>query len=512
MPVRVGDVLLERYLVERVLGEGGMGQVFLGRHVLLGMPAALKVLSGAAVPGMAQRFEREAKLMARVRHPNVVSIFDYGFLSDGSPCIAMEFAEGETLDQHLARQGALSWEATIPLMTGLLGGLDAMHSAGVLHRDLKPSNIVVTSGTRRQARIIDFGIALPTGGADERLTQTGAIIGTPAYMAPEQLLCYPMDAGTDVYASGLIFYEMLAGCQPFPVKDLSGVMRRLREPIPVPVPPAPRPAVPSAVVQVLMAALVVEKEKRLRTADDFSARLQAAAFAARNSPAAGQPATAHPARAASGPHLATGSPGTRMLRPDSPASMRQELGSADTLLQDAPLVRGQTEAQFGLQPTVLATAEEATAAGLLRAEVGEAPFPPPPAGAPAQAGGPDPGEPSPRVEPPGRFLVAARILPSRLALPAERQFLAGLTGADARAYMLGRTIWFALQGAARPRAEAQARAERIATGLKERYGLTVTVVTDVVGEGFVFSASALTGASPMPAELTALIEKLSPPA
>jgi serine/threonine-protein kinase len=486
MSVSLGDVLLERYVVERKLGEGGMGQVYLGRHVLLGMPAALKVLAGTAIPGMAQRFEREAKLMARVRHPNVVSILDYGFLSDGSPCIAMEYAEGDTLDKWLGQRGALPWETAVQLSTGLLGGLDAMHSAGVLHRDLKPSNIVVTSGQKKQARIIDFGIALPTGGADERLTQTGAIIGTPAYMSPEQLLGYPMDESTDIYAMGLILYEMLAGRPPFPVKDLSGVMRRLREPIPPPVPTPPLPAVPAPIHAALLTALVVEKEGRVRTAEDFSARLAAAAHAARTHPQradAGIPAAPRP-RPAPDPGAEPFATAATAFQP----SPRETLGLAETLLQDAPAGRGLTKAQFGLQPTVLAGPQ-----GL----------------APTGSGGPGESSPAGRAEPLGRFLVAARILPSRLALPAERQFLAGLAGPEARAYILGRTIWFTVQGPAKPRSQAEKRAAEIASGLQERYGTTVTVASDVVAEGFALAASALTGASPMPAELSSLIEKLS---
>lgn len=503
IPVTIGDVLLDRYIVERVLGEGGMGRVYLGRHVLLGMPAALKVLSVSSMPGMAQRFEREAKLMARVRHPNVVAILDYGFLSDGAPCIAMEFADGEPLDQRLRRVGTVHWETALSLMIGVLSGLDAMHSADVLHRDLKPSNIVVTHGRQEQARLIDFGIALPTGAADQRLAQTGAIIGTPAYMAPEQLLCYPMDAGTDVYAAGLIFYELLAGGPPFPAHDLSGVMRRLREALPRPVQPPLLPTIPRFVADAVMASLVPEHANRIRTAEDFLGRLRPPQPAGT---ASASPACASPAPPAVQAGRAVQTP------------VRESFATAETMLQAADALPRMTEAQFGTLPTQVLDPQLPAMPGRVAehppsmpGSVAEHPTGGPgAAGQEGLAGSRQEGTAAAsRAEPRGRYLVAARLLPSRLALPAERKFLGDLAGMDARAYALGGAFWFALQNGGKPLSAAQTRAGQIADELRARYGASVAVAWDVVDEKFAFSASALTGASSMPKALTALIEKLS---
>jgi serine/threonine-protein kinase len=451
--IRQGDVLLTRYTVERQIGEGGMGQVFLGRHSTLGMAVALKVLSPGAMAGMAQRFEREAKLMARIRHPNVVAILDYGFLEDGSPCIAMEFVEGEGLDRRLGR-GAMPWPAATHLISGVLSGLQAMHDAHVLHRDLKPANVVVTSGRSEVARIIDFGIALPTGEEEQRFTRTGAIVGTPAYMAPEQLLGCPMDGRSDVYGAGLMYFEMLAGAPPFPGTDLSSVLRRLQQRASRPRAPAGLPEIPVGVVDALMAALDPEMDRRPPSAEDLVRSLAAAASLSASAPAA------------------------------------------------ATLRAGASQAPAGLVATVMG---EVPASGPLPGALD-------PTGIMAAAVSGDTAvqrfAASQEAEEKRRFLVIARLLPSRLASPQERAFLAALVGSQARAYSLGGRYWFALESAASPASRAEAGGQRIVDAIRERYGGTAVAERITVESGFVLTASALTGTAPMPEEVSALIAKI----
>ena len=422
MALQPGTIVLDRYIAERLIGEGGMGQVYLGRHHSLGVPVALKVLSATGMPGLVERFEREAMLMAKIRHPNVVAILDYGFLADGSPCIAMEYAEGEGLDLLLERRGALPCVEAVPLLLGVLSGLGAMHEASVLHRDLKPSNILVVSQGRTQdAKLIDFGIALPTGDESQRLTQTGFIVGTPAYMAPEQLLTYPVDARTDLYSAGLILYEMLTGAPPFPGKDISTVMRRLRDPIPAPLPPGRLPPVPRHVRTALLESLSVEADGRPETALDFIAQLEGGAA------------------------------------PQSPEDIA--LGLATTGILEAP---GRDVA-----------AQRAAS------------------------------------EPQGRFLVAAKLAPSRLKNPEDRRWLTEAVGTAGRGYSFGAQFWFALQSETVPAAAARSQAEEIGDALRQRYGSTARVEWTAVDQDFVMTGASLTGAAPMPEELAKLMEKLS---
>ena len=155
MELVAGTVVLQRYLVLKWLGTGGMGQVYLGRHHKLGFPVAVKVLDREDDESPA-RFAREAHLMARVRHPNVVSILDYGTLKNDDQCIVMEFVEGTSLKDRTADQGAMSWRDAADIVVGILAGLEAIHASGVLHRDLKPSNVLLARGDPEVVKLIDF--------------------------------------------------------------------------------------------------------------------------------------------------------------------------------------------------------------------------------------------------------------------------------------------------------------------------------------------------------------------
>jgi len=466
MEVEAGQVLLDRYEVARQIGEGGMGKVFLGHHSRLRMPVALKVLTVGHIEGMEERFEREAMLMARVRHPNVVAILDYGFLDDGSPCIAMEYAEGEPLDELIKGKGALPVERALHLAQGVLAGLDAMHAQAVLHRDLKPSNVLVVSGEPEIAKLIDFGIALPTGPEETRLTRTGAIVGTPAYMAPEQLMSYPLDERTDVYAAALMLYEMLAGALPFPGRDLSAVARRLRDPIPRPVAPRRLPGISAHVTDCILTALSADSNQRPATARQFAAALSAG-----------------PERAAAGDGPAADSMGT------DPTLMVDAVGDPNTWAEGVLDGPAATVADKIAPPLGQPTAPPVT----------PQPAPPPAAGGPAPAA-------EPRT---ARFLVAARVLPSRLKNPQDRRWLAQVAGTGARGYAFGGRFWFALQTAPGVVDEARLMARGIVEQLNKRYGKTTLVKWGLVGEDFSITTASLSGAAPMPRELSRLLDALA---
>ncbi len=215
-----GQLILDgRFRVEKLLGAGGMGLIYLAEQVSLGRRVAVKVLRGDVVidANMSERFRREALLLSQVEHPAVVRVIDFGRTEVG-PCLVMELVEGETLEAVLLRQGALPPERVERLVMQLCQGLAAIHAKGIVHRDLKPENVVLTravDGTE-QARLLDFGIArLAEPGEDGKVTQAGFVLGTPEYISPEQALGQPIDARADIYALGVIAYRMVAGKHPF---------------------------------------------------------------------------------------------------------------------------------------------------------------------------------------------------------------------------------------------------------------------------------------------------------
>jgi serine/threonine protein kinase len=212
-------VVAERFRLVRELGRGGMGAVWLAHHLGLGVLCAVKFdLRGDAYQGdLRRRFEREARAAALLRSPHVVQMLDHGIWED-RPYIAMEYLEGEDLRRRLDRVGRLSTEETVRLVAQVARGLSRAHAASVVHRDLKPDNIFLTADPEGEvAKILDFGIA-KAADADGLLTSTtgGAMLGTPAYMSPEQLgRTAPVDHRCDLWALGVIVFECLAGKRPF---------------------------------------------------------------------------------------------------------------------------------------------------------------------------------------------------------------------------------------------------------------------------------------------------------
>ncbi len=262
------------YRVLRLLGAGGMGEVYAAEDERLGRQVALKVIREQPDDDSARRrFWREARAAAAVTHPNVCQIFDVGE-TGGEAWLAMELLEGEALSARLAR-GALPVSEAVPLELGVLGALQALHARGLVHRDLKPSNVFLTpSGVK----LLDFGLARPVAGAGEgatatELTQAGALVGTPQYMAPEQLRGQPLDGRSDVFAAGALLFEMLAGRKAFEGRTLFEVTHAvLHEQPPV---LSGSPAV-AALDRAVRRALSKRPEDRHPSAEALAAELQAA--------------------------------------------------------------------------------------------------------------------------------------------------------------------------------------------------------------------------------------------
>jgi serine/threonine-protein kinase len=233
----IGRVLADRYHILKRIGEGGMGRVYLGEHVKMNRQCAIKVMSPVLVNDhdSAARFAREASNAARIIHPNVAAVFDYGE-SDGLVYLVMEYVEGQPLSHLLAYEAPFEVDRALDLARQIADGLGAAHELGIVHRDLKPDNILVTRNRagKEVAKVVDFGIAKAMQeSAGEALTRTGLVIGTPEFMSPEQLLGDPIDARSDLYALACILHLMLTGTPTFeaPTREQM-IKRRLSEDAP----------------------------------------------------------------------------------------------------------------------------------------------------------------------------------------------------------------------------------------------------------------------------------------
>lgn len=223
----VGQQIAGKYLVEGYLDQGGMAVVFRGMHTAIEKPVVLKVLQRRHLKNESakKRFDQECKLMAKLNHPNIVSVFDTGVLPAGEPYIVMEYVKGESLRDRIDRFGPLPVNDALTVLIQICAGLAEAHSYGIIHRDLKPENILLKERGNRAdwVKIVDFGIAFLKE-SNMRLTQAGNVVGTPDYMSPEQLRDEPLDLRTDIYALGAILFECLAGRAPFEADNVEQVV------------------------------------------------------------------------------------------------------------------------------------------------------------------------------------------------------------------------------------------------------------------------------------------------
>ncbi|MFK7985134.1 MAG: serine/threonine protein kinase [Sandaracinaceae bacterium] len=259
----IGKVLKGRYRIEEPLGEGGMAVVYRAQNTLVERPVAIKIMNAnlASDVGLKERFRREAKNAASVAHPNIIDIHDHGETEDGTPFLVMEVLDGQPLDDIIL-QGPMAAEMVAVIGVQVAKGLARAHDFDVIHRDLKPENIFITyasDGSLSVPKLLDFGIARSMH--DSRLTNAGEIFGTPQYMAPERVTSIDAGAPADLYALGVIFFEMVTGRLPFESDDLPGFfIKHLQD-----APPRPRdlvPRIPAALEALILALLSKKPEER----------------------------------------------------------------------------------------------------------------------------------------------------------------------------------------------------------------------------------------------------------
>jgi serine/threonine protein kinase len=255
--------MIGEYRVTAFLGAGGMGEVYQGVHAKLGRPAAIKVLGEACSDAsFTTRFFNEARLQASLHHPNVAALYDFQEIG-GRLCIFMEFVNGESLEDLVARR-AFTIEDAMKTFLPIVEAIAFIHQNGILHRDIKSQNIKLTSGGT--VKLLDFGIAKDS--TSHSLTQTGGVIGTPSYLAPEQLAGKSASAQTDIWALGVLLYEMLTGIEPFKADTIGALCMQITlaefEP-----PEKANPAVPGEVSRIVARCLKKNVAQRYLTADEL---------------------------------------------------------------------------------------------------------------------------------------------------------------------------------------------------------------------------------------------------
>src|SRR5215218_7145412 len=263
------DDLFAGYRIERRLGRGGMGVIYLATEPGLERPVALKLIApeAAADDVFARRFAEESRIAASIEHPNVVPIYAAGE-EDGVAWIAMRFVSGSDLQLRIARTGRLELGRAVGLVAQVGNGLDAIHAAGLVHRDVKPANVLLSGEPGSEhAYITDFGVARNVA-TQSGLTQTGRFVGTLDYVAPEQISGAPIDARVDVYALGCLLFKLLTGEVPFPREgEAARLYAHLHDP-----PPAPslyEPSVPMALDDVVVRAMSKLPDDRYPSAGDL---------------------------------------------------------------------------------------------------------------------------------------------------------------------------------------------------------------------------------------------------
>jgi hypothetical protein len=363
----VGEVVGERYRIEALLGEGGMGAVFRARHLSLDRPVALKVLHPRLVEDaqVQQRFEREALAISKLDHPNCVRVMDFGTTPAGMKYLVMPFLEGQELRELTGV--ALPTEQVVELGVQILQALDHAHKRGLVHRDLKPENIFLVrdDDDRHVVKLVDFGIVklLESEGL-AKLTRAGMAFGTPTYMSPEQAAGGKIDERTDLYSVGVILYELLTGVPPFTADEPAILMRMqiLTDPPPLP------ETVPRPLADVVLKLLGKEPHERYATARDARRALVAAA-AGEVAPSASsssgevpspivadapaEPATMLDAPAAAAPAVvaapAAAAPAPVATGPEASASALL-VSSGSTVLASASMSHGVAPASAGIAP------------------------------------------------------------------------------------------------------------------------------------------------------------------
>jgi eukaryotic-like serine/threonine-protein kinase len=423
-----GRLIAGNFRIERLIGQGAMGNVYRAEQLSLGKAVAVKVLHAhlMADEKLVGRFKREAKSASRLNHPNSIQIIDSGQDTDGTLFIAMELLPGRDLAQVIRDEFPLPLPRIVRIMTQVMSALDEAHAQGVIHRDLKPSNIMLTErrGEKDFVKVCDFGIAkatTPDGEDDDRqqmLTIQGLVCGTPEYMSPEQARAEVLDGRADLYSAAIILYQLVTGDIPYRADSPMGIVSRHLAETPVrPSTRRPDLPIPKALDDIVLRGMEKDRSRRFATAVDFRAALEALV-----PPLPGQYTPVPPGILASAPTtnaLAGVAPGATAMLP--PVGSAAKFGTTADLTSKRPGKR-----YVGVGVLVAALLAGAGAAAFLVARPKGAPTSapavavaaPPPVAAPAPVAATPPPPPEPAAPPPGEAPPASEE-PAAAAAPAS---------------------------------------------------------------------------------------------
>ena len=352
----VGRVIGSRYRILEKAGQGGFGAVYKAHHTATGDTLAIKTLR-ADVEGnqdVVMRFRQEAKATSKLKHPNTVRVFDFGQMDDGNLFLAMEFLDGRTMTDVMRAEAPLDYRRLVHMALQVLKSLSEAHSKGLIHRDLKPDNIYLQTihGEDDFVRVLDFGIAKSVGGEQQDITSTGAVIGTPKYMSPEQARGQTVDARTDLYSLGVILYEGLSGTPPFIAETpLAMILRRVTEDPPRVHDNVVMPT-PIGLCDAVLKALRRRPEDRYASADEMAKALQAALDTPKHMPDVNSTVAGTSGPGGSTQSYAVGGPEagditgeeTMAFDPDSDSSdLHVVVGGGDISIDDATAVASSDE-------------------------------------------------------------------------------------------------------------------------------------------------------------------------
>lgn len=354
--LREGDTIAGKYVVERILGAGGMGIVLAAQHTVLGSRVAIKVLlpAASAIPGATERFVREARAAAALHGEHVARVVDVGTLDDGMPFLVMEYLTGKDLREVLRARGPLPIEEVAEYMVQVCDAIAEAHGLGIVHRDLKPGNLFLTqrpNGTPL-VKVLDFGLAKVLDGAskavqDASLTVTGLVIGSPPYMPPEQLRSLKLaDARSDLWSLGVIMHELLTGRQPFAGDGMEGLLVAIVADEPMP-PRSLRPEIPEAIDALVRRCLRKNPNERVQTAQEMAEVLSP--FATPRRPAFGSLGSIVAENSGVGP--AVGSMGRSSVNPASTANPSSASAGAAPAITSPRNPAGKAAPTMPMEPT-----------------------------------------------------------------------------------------------------------------------------------------------------------------
>jgi serine/threonine-protein kinase len=373
------------YKITRVLGEGGMGTVYLAEHPMIGKRVAVKMLRPdlGTDPGLVSRFFQEARSVNEIRHPNIVDISDFGKTDDGFVYFVMELMEGRSLRERLSAESMLPLADVVTISHQVCDALAAAHRVGIIHRDLKPDNIFLLEDPKQpgvlRSKLFDFGVAKLLGQQEKQVghkTIAGAVVGTPYYMSPEQALCQDVTAASDIYSMGVVMFEMATGSVPFSAEQLVILLNAILKQ-PAPAPSELRPAIPPVLDRLILRCLEKDPGARPQSMDEVIAVLNASASESANpSMSMGETMLANPGQApsrSSAALAATMAPQTTTgNRARATMAARTTVPKANESASAAPMVAATTGAASSSMTTTVLRVGSARQAPPTLIEVGRA--------------------------------------------------------------------------------------------------------------------------------------------